>query len=172
MVPTTTPIRRSERFGVGLDGASATDEDSLVKAMRRKATRNLDPIGTDLNLKSFLSFSNESIQSKLHSVGFNLGRDKPQIEVSTTVLRHMEFDRLTVIPKVSTRLTATYMDEEEANATSDGQLFSHLIGDVVEGGLDDDGLISLYELKAVDRKSNTNMSRKRAKVSKSPTVSQ
>ena len=83
VAPTTTPIRRSERFGVGLDGASSTDEDSLAKAMRRKATRNLDPIGTDLNLKSFLSFSNKSIQSKLHSVGFNLGRDKPQIEVST-----------------------------------------------------------------------------------------
>ena len=87
----------------------------------------------------------------------------------------MEFDRLTVIPKVSSGLTSTYVDEEEAIATSDGQLFTHLIGEVLEGGLDDDGLSSLYELKASSRKSKSNsnkLSQKRAKSSKSPTVSQ
>ena len=61
----------------------------------------------------------------------------------------MEFDCLTVISKVSTVLTATYLDVEEANATSDGQLFSHLIGEVSEIGLDEDGLCSLYELKSI-----------------------
>ena len=169
-----TPPRRSERFGVALDGASAIDEDSLKKAMRRKAARNLDNHGTNLSSKSFLSFSSNSIHSKLSSVGVNLGSSKNQVDVSTKVLRHMEFDRLTVIPKVSTGLTATYIDEEEANATSDGQLLSHLIGEVLEGGLDDDGLSSLYELKASGRKSKstTNKSRKRAKLSKSPTVFQ
>ena len=62
----------------------------------------------------------------------------------------------------------------EANATSDGQLLSHLIGDVSEVGLDEDGLSSLYELRATGRnsKSNSNKrSRKRAKFSKSPNVS-
>ena len=86
----------------------------------------------------------------------------------------MEFDRLTVIPKASTVLPATYSDEEDANATSDGQLLSHLIGDVSEVGLDEDGLSSLYELKATDRKSKSTSnkeSRKRAKFSKSPKVS-
>ena len=70
--------------------------------------------------------------------------------------------------------TATYLDDEEVNATSDGQLFSHLIGEVLEGGLDDDGLSSLYELKASSRKSkyDSNKSRQRAKVSKYSTVSQ
>ena len=105
---------------------------------------------------------------------FRSGSCKKQVDVSTNVLRHMEFDRLTVIPKASTKLTATYEDEEEAIATSDGQLFSHLIGEVLEGGLDDDGLNSLYELKASCRKSKSTTnkaSRKRAKSSKSPTVS-
>ena len=67
------------------------------------------------------------------------------------------------------------MDEEEAIATSDGQLFSHLVGEVLEGGLDDDGLSSLYELKSSGRKSKSNSNKrslKRSKVSKSNIVSQ
>ena len=54
------------------------------------------------------------------------------------------------------------------------QLLSHLIGDLSEVGLDEDGLSSLYELTATGRKSKSasNMvSRKRAKFSKSPIVS-
>ena len=143
-----------------------TDEDSLQRAMRRKAVHNLDSLGTELKSKSFLSFSPTSIQSKLGSVGLKLGSNKSQVEVSTNVLRHMEYDRLTVIPKASTVLTATYMDEEEANATSDGQLLSHLIGEVSEVGLDEVGLSSLYELTATGRKSKSasnKASRKRAK---------
>ena len=112
------------------DRASVTDEDSLKKAMHRKAAHNLDSIGTGIKSKSFLLFSPLSIQSKLTSVDFNLGSSKSKVEVSTNVLRHMEFDCLTVIPKASTGLTATYLDDEEAIDTSDGQLLSHLIGEV------------------------------------------
>nr|XP_051201493.1 uncharacterized protein LOC127314991 [Lolium perenne] len=39
------PIRRSSRHGVGIDGAMATDEDSMAKAMRRKAESNIDFLG-------------------------------------------------------------------------------------------------------------------------------
>ena len=75
-----TPLaRRSDRFGVDVDGASVTDEDSMTKAMRRKATRNLDFSGMDS--KSFLSFSPQSIHSKLSSVGFNLGNSQSQVHV-------------------------------------------------------------------------------------------
>ena len=70
VVPTTTPIRRSERFGVGLDGASATDEDVWAMAMRRKATRNLDPIGY-LPLHSYSSIMVGS--SACGAPGFVLG---------------------------------------------------------------------------------------------------
>ena len=141
--------------------------------MRRKAARNLDYSGMEFKSKSFLSFSPQSIHSKLSSVAVSLGNCLDQVHVSTNVLRHMEFDRLTVIPKVSTGLSSTYDDEDEAIATSDGQLISHLIGEVLDGGLDDDGLSSLYELKASARKSKStaNKFRKRTKLSKSPTVS-
>jgi hypothetical protein len=40
-----TPLRRSGRFGVVVDGASPTDEDSLLRVMRRKAEINLDYSG-------------------------------------------------------------------------------------------------------------------------------
>ena len=60
--------------------------------------------------------------------------------------------------------TATYLDDDEANATADGQLYSHLIGEVLEGGLDDDGLSSLYELKASSRKSKSDSNKSRLQV--------
>jgi hypothetical protein len=125
--------------------------------------------------KSFLSFSSPGISSKLNSLGVSLGSSVNEVSVSTRVLKHMEFDRLTVIPKASTVLDSTYLDEEEAIATSDGQLLSHLVGEVSEVGLDEDDLYSLYELMASRRKSKSSPNkkpRKRSKISKSPIVSQ
>jgi hypothetical protein len=87
----------------------------------------------------------------------------------------MEFDRVTVIPKASTRLDSTYLDEDEAIATSDDQLLSHLVGEVSEVGLDEDDMYSLYDLKASRRKSKSPSSkkpRKRSKIPKYPIVSQ
>ena len=75
----------------------------------------------------------------------------------------MEFDRPAVIPNASTMSDTTYLDEEEANATADGQLLSHLVGVVSEVGLDEDELSSLYELKASGRKSRSSSNRKSQK---------
>jgi hypothetical protein len=52
----------------------------------------------------------------------------------------MEFDRLAIVPKASTMLESTYLDEDEEIAISDGQVLSHLVGEVSEVGLDDDRL--------------------------------
>jgi hypothetical protein len=66
----TTPSRRSTRHGLGADGCEATDEDSLAKAMRRKAASNLDTSGNKVsNGKSFLAFSTPHISAKLNNVG-------------------------------------------------------------------------------------------------------
>jgi hypothetical protein len=117
-----TPPRRSGRFGVAADGASTTDEDSLLRAMRRKAEINLDYSGmiTPSKAKSFLSFSMLDISTKLSNVGIKLGINEKDILVSSNVLRRMEVDRLTVTPKVSTLSHTTYVDEEEAIAQIDG----------------------------------------------------
>jgi hypothetical protein len=72
----------------------------------------------------------------------------------------MEFDRLAIVPKASTMLESTYLDEDEEIAISDGQVLSHLVGEVSEVGLDDDRLYSLYELKASRRKSKLSSNKK------------
>jgi hypothetical protein len=159
------------------DGGTMTDEDTMQKAMRRKATKNLDFDGmiSSPRSKSFLSFSSPVISSKLNGLGVSLGSSDKEISVSTRVLKHMEFDCITVILKASTRLDSTYLDEDEAIATSDGQLLSHLVGEVSEVGLDEDDMYSLYDLKASRRKSKSPSSkkpRKRSKIPKYPIVSQ
>jgi hypothetical protein len=40
-------------------------------------------------------------------------------------------------------LESSYLDEDEATATSDGQLLSHFVGEVSEVGLDEEDLYSL-----------------------------
>lgn len=42
VVASTTPLRRSGRHPMAVDGATSTDEDSLARAMRLQATHNLD----------------------------------------------------------------------------------------------------------------------------------
>jgi hypothetical protein len=105
---------------VAADGSSATDEDTLKKAMRRKAIQNLDGASTSPLARSYLSFSTPDISSKLSSVGMKLGNNLAEINLSTNVLRHMEFDRLKVSPKIHDVVDDTDLDEEEANATMDG----------------------------------------------------
>jgi hypothetical protein len=180
VIVAATPTRRSGRFAVAADGSSVTDEDSLKKAMRRKAVHNLDSSGIPVASKdlSFLSCSAQRISSQLNSVGVRLGVNNNDISVSTNVLRHMEFYRLTVIPKASTVSDTTYLDEEEANATADGQLLPHLVGVVSEVGLDEDMLSSLCELKASGQKSRSSSKiksqkpRRQANVLKNPIISQ
>jgi hypothetical protein len=63
-----------------------------MKAMRRKAVRNLDTVGTSPSAKSYSNFSCTRIASNLSSIGVSLGRSSSDIAVSTSVLKHMEYD--------------------------------------------------------------------------------
>jgi hypothetical protein len=65
----------------------------------------------------------------------------------------------------------TELDDEEANATLDGELLSSLVGVVLEIDLNEAMLGSLYELQASGRKSPNKRTSKRAKVSKLKVVS-
>jgi hypothetical protein len=86
----------------------------------------------------------------------------------------MEYDRLTVSPKLQNIVENTELDEEEAIATIDGQLLSSLVGVVSEIDLEETMPCSLYDLCASGRKSkSSSFSRvsKRGKVTKSKIVS-
>jgi hypothetical protein len=132
------------------DGSTATDEDTLKKAMRRKAAKNLDFAGMEPppSSSSFISLPTSAICSKLNSVGIRLGNSASEIHVSANVLRHMEYDRLTVSPKSQNIVDNTEMNVEEAIATLDGQLLSSLGGVVLEVDFNDSMLDPFYELKA------------------------
>jgi hypothetical protein len=152
---------------VAEDGLVATDEDTLHKAMRRKAAINLDCDGTS-SKTSFISLSTPVLSSKLNAVGIKLGKNVHEVNVSANVLRHMEYDRLTVDPKLRNVADHTELDDEEANATLDGQLLSSLVGVVSEIDLNEAMLGSLYELKASGRKSKKSPNKKSSKRVKNP----
>ena len=90
----------------------------------------------------------------------------------------MEVDRLKVTPHASCLPLSPSLDEEELHATVDGQLLSHLIGEVLEVGFEEPGLSSFCELTTSGRKSkaklpkNNKKSSKRTKISKPSIVSQ
>ena len=116
---------------------------------------------------SFLSFSSAKLSSNLANVGVNLGRNENEIVVSTNALKHMEYDRLKVYPGASSRSVITPIEEEEANATIDGQLLSHLVGEMTEVGMDEVELGSIYDLQASDRKSKSAKDKKNPKMKRS-----
>ena len=73
-------------------------------------------------------------------------------------------------------LTDSDVDEEEVDARYDGQLLTHLVGDVSEVGLDDALLEPFLDLTASGRKSksskkNNNKPPKRARVTTTTNVS-
>ena len=169
--------RRSGRHFTAKDGASATDEDALAKAMRRKAESFSTPVGTSRHKQSFLSFSTSAVSSKLSAVGVSMGRSEKEVVLSANVLKHVEYDRLRVSPSVSKRQVLSPIVDDEANDTIDGQLLSHLVGEVTEVGLDESRLGSFDDLYASGRRSKSaknnkkQASRKNAKKTTSPTVS-
>jgi hypothetical protein len=94
------PLRHSTRHVVAEDGSVTTDEDTMQNAMRRKATINLDYSGMTSHSSSFILSSTPILSSKLNAVGIKLGKNVNEVNVSANVLRHIEYDRLTVVPKL------------------------------------------------------------------------
>jgi hypothetical protein len=137
----------------------------MQKAMRRKAEMNLDTSGTEKST-SFTAFSDSRISSNLSSVGISLGRNRDDISVSANVLRHLEHDRLTVNPKVSTGPETTSLEEEEEEDETDVHLLSALVGSISEVDLEQSGLSSFYDLKASRRNSKSSAEKKNRRCSK------
>ena len=140
--------------------------------MRRKALLNgqLTP-GTSSKSKSILTLSTQQLSSRLHNVGVTMGRDEKEVLVSANALRHMEFDRVKVYPNASSKPAARSLDEDEATDNVDGQLLSHLVGELSEVDLDGSGLGSIYDMQASGRKSKNASAKRIKKGQKSPGVS-
>ena len=170
---TPSLLRRSRRHYVGTDGSAATDEDSMVKAMRRTTACNLDFEGTPCR-KSFMSFDKSKVSSNITRLGVSLGRNEKEIDFSVRALKQVEFDRLTVAPKFSSFVDPLVSDEEDedADANHEGKLLSHLVKDTTEVDLDDTVRdTTLCELVASVRKNKSNSGKKRGRSSKKAKVS-
>jgi hypothetical protein len=107
---------------------------------------NPDFSGMRSKSSSFVSLSTPVISSKLNAVGIRLGKNANEVCLSANVLRHMEYDGLTVSPKLQNTVENTGLDEEEAIATIDGQLLSNLVGVVSEIDLEETMPGSLYDM--------------------------
>jgi len=113
--------------------------------------------------KSFLSFHDTRISSTLRNVGVSMGKNVNEVSPSVSVLKHMKIDRLKVSPKYPSALPnpETEEEEEEANATYDGLLLSHLVGVVTKVGLDEARPGSMFcDFTASSRKSKSHSSKK------------
>jgi hypothetical protein len=72
-----------------------------------------------------------------------MGRKPEDIAVSANVLRHLEYDRITVTPKASAKAGLPSLEEEEDDVISDGHLLSTLIGGISEVDLEQSWLVIL-----------------------------
>ena len=174
----SSALRCSERHKAAADASKPTDEDSMMKAMRLQASRNVNCSQGTATAKSFLSFLNSQVNSNLESLGLRLGRNAKERSVSASVLKNIEFDHFKVTPKnkFNDHLTDSDLDEEEVDARYDGQLLTHLVGDVSEVGLDDTRLEPFMDLTATGRRSKsskkTKKPSKRARVTTPTSVAQ
>uniref|UniRef100_I1R217 Uncharacterized protein n=1 Tax=Oryza glaberrima TaxID=4538 RepID=I1R217_ORYGL len=118
LAPHMTPIRRSDRSNSETAlGIASADDDSLLKAMKRKAAINLDdqfaPYGARLALlaspqgtpnepfTSSCSASQLSFCSSLNRIGVSLGNNSAEVDFSIKALKHINVDKLKVIPKAN-----------------------------------------------------------------------
>jgi hypothetical protein len=92
----------------------------------------------------------------MKSVGVSLGKNEKEIMVSTNALKYIEFDHVKVTPKFPSKSNTTHLDEEELHARVEGQLLSHLVGEVSEVGLDEAMLSFMHDVKASSWKSKSN----------------
>jgi hypothetical protein len=112
-------------------------------------------------LQIFLSFSTPNISANLSGVGVSLGNSEREIVVATKAPRRIEFDRFKFTLKVSNKSDITLIDdEEELHANTNGQLLSHLVGEVSEVDLDVVMVGSIYDLKASSQKSRSSSTKK------------
>ena len=68
-----------------------SDEDTLSKAQRLAAKRNLE-----ISEYSFLPFKPKVIATKLNNVGIRLGRNDKEVLKSVEAIKNMEVDRLII----------------------------------------------------------------------------
>jgi hypothetical protein len=114
--------------------ANVADVDSLEKAEKRVAIKNLDVTQGNAKINSVYSFPNGRIEQNLGGVGISLGDNENLILWSVDLIKDVERERL----KPSIFLTHDIQfDFEEDEIYSDTSTISRLCGDLMEEVMDD-----------------------------------
>jgi hypothetical protein len=89
-----TPSRKSQC------NAATADQDSVERATKLKARKNLDKpiLSGNKETDSFLSFSCDEVVNNVSSVGIKLGTSSARIGKAVTNLKQIERSRLQVAP--------------------------------------------------------------------------
>jgi len=118
-----TPVRCGKRT------AASVDADSLEKAMRRTAARNLDDAGKS---SFFDAVSSTSIVSNLSSVGLLPGNSEVEIERSVELLRKVDKSRA----KLPVKFHDVCVEDDVVLLSPETQLGADFHRGITEGGED------------------------------------
>jgi hypothetical protein len=127
-----TPVRRSKR------NVDVADVDSLEKAEKRVAVKNLEGTQGKPFVNSVCAFSNIHIEKNLGGLGITLGDNDVLIQESITFIKDIERDRLT--PSNVVNLSENKIDGEEDEIDPDISTLSRLCGDLTEEVMDDNSV--------------------------------
>ncbi|PWZ41652.1 hypothetical protein Zm00014a_022684 [Zea mays] len=125
-----------------------SDEDTLSKAQRLAAKRNLE-----ISEYSFLPFKPKVIATKLNNVGIRLGRNDKEVLTSAISIKNIEVDRLMASSISSPSIRRAVLNEEDDNDIDEH--LSHAIKRWDENSEHDD-LEWGYDLSAVPCRKKAN----------------
>ena len=128
-----TPLRRSKRR------EATADEDSIERASRLVAKRNLEVDEGKHYSNSILSFSNEHISDNIQNIGISIGKDANAVNSSVLHLKKVEKDRFK-LPSTTQNCQDSHSDIDDSDCEIDHLALDHLCGDLTEELMDDDDL--------------------------------
>jgi len=126
-----TATRKSKR------NAMLADQDSVEKASKLKAKKNLDDTSKGNIDQSFLSFPNDSVISCSRNLGICLGSSLPHSITVIEDLKSLERARLKMDFNTAAECSDPLVSEEEEEEVDLTNL-NHLCSDLVEGTTDDE----------------------------------
>jgi hypothetical protein len=124
-----TLVRRSKR------NADLADVNSLERAERRVAVKNLEELQGNLDVHSICSFSNVRIEKNIGGVGISLGNKDNLICGSVSLIKDVEREKL-MAPKCFNNFEND-IDFEEDEIDPDTSAISRLYGNLTEEVMDD-----------------------------------
>lgn len=143
--------------------ASTADDDSVHRAARLKAGRNLQDEFKGTTVNSFLHVPNESIASSLNNIGVSIGSDFMAVTDSITHIKQIERDRL--LTDNTTDLKTSVFDKEEKEMAEEDEvdrfILNNLCSEIMDEVMDQDSE-HIVQAHTDPRKGTTSKNKRKA----------